>query len=328
MAIRSRRSRRALPTAYPQTACRLGLRSSTKTQIRRLAIFISEARANFSYTDFKIGEPPPVPTGKVGSEEHAFRIETFATGIDRLPYSIAPLPDGRILLTEKAHGLRIVSKSGELSEPIRGTPQAYDDGFRAGAQARLRHGLSARCRARAGLREERLDLSLVHGSLQRLQRGEPPVEAPRVHERAGSRPHQGRCVGGPADDLEDRRRELHGHAGHGRGRAHRVRRQGSRFLERRHQRRLGVRGRAGSESAVRQDPAAERRRLGAEGQPARRRRGRLPAIWTYGHRSPEGLEFDRRTGKLWETEMGQRGGDEVNSCRPARTTAGRSSRRA
>ena len=40
--------------------------------------------------------------------------------------------------------------------------------------------------------------------------------------------------------------------------------------------------------------------------------GALPAIWTYGHRSPEGLEFDSRTGKLWETEMGQRGGDEVN----------------
>ena len=40
--------------------------------------------------------------------------------------------------------------------------------------------------------------------------------------------------------------------------------------------------------------------------------GALPAIWTYGHRSPQGLEFDRRTGQLWETEMGQRGGDEVN----------------
>jgi glucose/arabinose dehydrogenase len=38
----------------------------------------------------------------------------------------------------------------------------------------------------------------------------------------------------------------------------------------------------------------------------------MPSIWTYGHRSPEGLEFDRRTGRLWETEMGQRGGDEVN----------------
>src|SRR5204862_2958905 len=40
--------------------------------------------------------------------------------------------------------------------------------------------------------------------------------------------------------------------------------------------------------------------------------GALATIWSYGHRSPEGLEFDSRTGQLWETEMGQRGGDEVN----------------
>jgi glucose/arabinose dehydrogenase len=40
--------------------------------------------------------------------------------------------------------------------------------------------------------------------------------------------------------------------------------------------------------------------------------GALPTIWTYGHRSPQGLEYDRQTGQLWETEMGQRGGDEVN----------------
>jgi glucose/arabinose dehydrogenase len=38
----------------------------------------------------------------------------------------------------------------------------------------------------------------------------------------------------------------------------------------------------------------------------------VPSIWTYGHRSPQGLEFDRATGRLWGTEMGQRGGDEVN----------------
>ena len=38
----------------------------------------------------------------------------------------------------------------------------------------------------------------------------------------------------------------------------------------------------------------------------------LATIWTYGHRSPQGLEFDRVTRQLWGTEMGQRGGDEVN----------------
>ncbi len=44
----------------------------------------------------------------------------------------------------------------------------------------------------------------------------------------------------------------------------------------------------------------------------------MPEIWTYGHRTPEGLEFNHRTGQLWETEMGQRGGDEVNLLRAGR----------
>jgi glucose/arabinose dehydrogenase len=44
----------------------------------------------------------------------------------------------------------------------------------------------------------------------------------------------------------------------------------------------------------------------------------LAAIWTYGHRSPRGLEFDRASGRLWGAEMGPRGGDEVNLLLPGR----------
>jgi glucose/arabinose dehydrogenase len=38
----------------------------------------------------------------------------------------------------------------------------------------------------------------------------------------------------------------------------------------------------------------------------------LGAIWTYGHRSVQGLEFNPATGEHWNTEMGPRGGDELN----------------
>jgi glucose/arabinose dehydrogenase len=40
--------------------------------------------------------------------------------------------------------------------------------------------------------------------------------------------------------------------------------------------------------------------------------GVLPEIWAYGSRNAEGLAFDPRTGRLWETEHGPRGGDELN----------------
>jgi glucose/arabinose dehydrogenase len=38
----------------------------------------------------------------------------------------------------------------------------------------------------------------------------------------------------------------------------------------------------------------------------------LPSIWTLGHRSEQGLEFNPETGDMWTTEMGPRGGDELN----------------
>ncbi|MDG2277839.1 MAG: PQQ-dependent sugar dehydrogenase, partial [Pseudomonadales bacterium] len=46
--------------------------------------------------------------------------------------------------------------------------------------------------------------------------------------------------------------------------------------------------------------------------------GALKTIWTYGHRSPQGLEFNHATGEVWGTEMGPRGGDEVNRLQPGR----------
>lgn len=38
----------------------------------------------------------------------------------------------------------------------------------------------------------------------------------------------------------------------------------------------------------------------------------LPGIYTLGHRNPTGLRFDPATGDLWSTEFGPAGGDEVN----------------
>lgn len=40
-----------------------------------------------------------------------------------------------------------------------------------------------------------------------------------------------------------------------------------------------------------------------------------PEIWSFGHRNPQGLFFDRTTGQLWSNEHGPRGGDEINLIR-------------
>jgi glucose/arabinose dehydrogenase len=37
-----------------------------------------------------------------------------------------------------------------------------------------------------------------------------------------------------------------------------------------------------------------------------------PSIWSWGHRNPQGLARDPRSGELWSTEHGPQGGDELN----------------
>jgi len=44
--------------------------------------------------------------------------------------------------------------------------------------------------------------------------------------------------------------------------------------------------------------------------------GVLPEIWSYGHRSPQGLAIHPITGDLWESEHGPQGGDELNRIEP------------
>jgi glucose/arabinose dehydrogenase len=46
------------------------------------------------------------------------------------------------------------------------------------------------------------------------------------------------------------------------------------------------------------------------------RQGAVASIWSYGHRNPQGLAFDPVTGRLWETEHGPMGGDELNLIQP------------
>lgn len=42
----------------------------------------------------------------------------------------------------------------------------------------------------------------------------------------------------------------------------------------------------------------------------------LPGIWTFGHRNPQGLFFNKETNQLWSNEHGPRGGDEINLIKP------------
>jgi glucose/arabinose dehydrogenase len=73
-------------------------------------------------------------------------------------------------------------------------------------------------------------------------------------------------------------------------------------------------GRTGAPTVLVTDPPADTE--AAKNAPGRRVAWPGPNLtpaetWTLGHRNPYGLAFDA-AGRLWETEMGPRGGDEVN----------------
>ena len=48
------------------------------------------------------------------------------------------------------------------------------------------------------------------------------------------------------------------------------------------------------------------------------RAGFSPEIWSYGHRNPQGLVYDSETDTLWETEHAPQGGDELNLIQPGK----------
>ncbi|HEU4525452.1 MAG TPA: PQQ-dependent sugar dehydrogenase, partial [Gemmatimonadales bacterium] len=59
--------------------------------------------------------------------EGVVKAETIATGLEH-PWALAFLPDGRILVTERAGRLRIVSPTGRVSEPLDGVPKVHAQG--------------------------------------------------------------------------------------------------------------------------------------------------------------------------------------------------------
>ncbi|WP_439924338.1 PQQ-dependent sugar dehydrogenase [Nitrobacter sp. JJSN] len=213
-------------------------------------------------------------------------VKTVASGLVH-PWSLAFLPDGRMLVTERPGRIRIVASDGVLSPPLKGVPKPYVGG-------------------QAGLLDVALDRNFAANRTLYLcysadSGGNAAIARARLKEDATALDEVKVIFtqAGPG-----------GHANHGCRIAQSARdgdlyvTLGDHFGPRDEAQNLGV----DNGKIVRIVPDGSV----PPDNPFVGRDGARPEIWSYGHRNGQGLAFNPATGDLWEIEHGPRGGDEVN----------------
>jgi len=217
------------------------------------------------------------PTG----EGMNIRVVVETRGLEN-PWSLAFLPDGSMLITERPGRLRLY-KDGKLSDPIPGLPDDIEANNISGLFDVKLHPDFARNRLvyltyNKGREGDRSVTAMVRGVFD--GKALTNVEDVFIAEGATS---VSRMLFGP---------------------------DGSLYMST-----------YGERDEIAQDPmnyAGKILRMNDDGKgvpadnPFVGRAGYRPEIFTMGHRTPESLVWHEATGQIYETEMGPNGGDEVN----------------
>lgn len=281
-------------------------------EIKGLALWIIELRENITMADFRLTKEIVIPTDTIKSELHHLRLDVVVEDLDPIPYSIAPLANGEILLTEKMRGLRVITAQGEVGEYITGTPKVYDDVPRPNGldwgQGRM---LDVKPHPNFA------DNGWIY--LHYTDRCDDCNELSRTTKKPVSMNAlvRGRIKDGAWVDQETiYKAPIETYSGFtdlAAGGRTAFDPEGYVFIS------VGTRGRSQDLSA----PDGKTHRLHDDGRipvdnPYVEDSKALSTIWSFGHRSPQGLEFNTKTRELWGSEHGPRGGDEVNLLKPKR----------
>jgi glucose/arabinose dehydrogenase len=241
----------------------------------------------FLWAILSIPQATSAPTFR--SEEHAFQVTTIVQGLEH-PWSLAFLPDGRMLVTERPGRLRVVAQGKLDPQPIAGLPQVTAGGQGGLFDVALHPGFSSNqlvylafaARGPAGVGTELARARLNGHRLEEVKllfRQEP--------KGGGGLHFGGRIVFDRAGYV---------------------------YLT------LGERGQM--ERAQRpNDHAGSVIRLHDDGRvpqdnPFVGKPGWKPEKFDLGHRNMQGAALHPQTGMLWTHEHGPQGGDEVNVIRP------------
>ncbi len=238
--------------------------------------------------------PQAVPQDVQRSALHDFRMVSIVTGLEN-PWAVAFLPGGDMLVTERAGRLRIVRGGRLLPDAVPGVP-AVRQGGQGGLLDVVPHPQFATNRfiyisyAKPNADGSQGTTAVIRGKFQndRLENVEEIFEA---QVWSPGRGHHGSRLAFDRDGylfitIGDRqvppRGELEQHPAQGLTTHH------GKII------RLHDDGRVPADN------------------PFVGRTDALPQIWSYGHRSLQGLAVHPVTNDLWETEHGPQGGDEFN----------------
>ncbi len=228
---------------------------------------------------------------------HDYRVVPVAEGLER-PWSIAFLPGGDMLITERPGRLRIVRHGTLLPDPVPGVPEVLAQG-------------------QGGLLDVVPHPDFASNRLLYLSFSKP---YPDSGSGATTAVVRGRFENDRLTDVEQLFEAV------ARGRGHygsRLVFDGNGYLfittgDRQ------VPSRGDLEAHPAQDLSNHHgtiNRIHDDGRvptdnPFVDREGARPEIWSYGHRNPQGLVIHPETGDIWATEHGPQGGDELNLIRP------------
>jgi len=258
-------------------------------EIRSLVVLIRERRQRAQYN--AAAPPKPLDETPVDSAEHRFHLKSVVEGLDT-PWSIAFLPDGRMLVTELRGTLRVVKDGTLQPEPVQGTPPVFAVGQGGLMEVAPHPGYATNGWIYLAFSDPapggRLGLTaIVRGRLKGNQWSDQEVlfRAPYDLYKPGN-VHFGCRL---AFD------------------------QGYLFFS------IGERGQMQDAQDVTR-PNGKVHRIFDDGRipsdnPFAGQSNAFATIWSYGNRNPQGLARHPVTGELWETEHGPRGGDELNLVR-------------
>jgi aldose sugar dehydrogenase len=285
--------RRSIAVGWEKTGMPEYGSTLSSAEIDGLVAFIQASHA--AHQTGQAAKAERAPDGRFESGGVRFVVETVAAPL-QTPWSIAWLPDGRLLVTERAGRLRIVSRDGRLGEPIAGVPAVHAEG-----QGGLLDVAAHPDYAKNGW------IYLTLSDPKRLEGERRAMTAVvRGRVRDGRWLDEQTIFRAPDRFYSDR--GLHW---------------GSRLVFDGQGRLFFGIGDRGAQPRAQDpaDPAGKIHRIMDDGRippdnPFVGRPDHFPSIWAIGVRNPQGLVLDPASGTLWETEHGPRGGDELNRIRP------------